>query len=358
MCHSHPGSSPGKDLQRQNIQSRDRMQLPHSAFFYSLSLTAAGVLTSPPIRSSTLRPLHSRQALNCLNFGAPFDGKCWKELNVDDWLRDWDQTNRCPGVVSNGSTTDVAVNDGSRCCQSTEAWSTCFLRLTLGRPGYNCTAINLQRCPFELTPTDTNSTSAPRIKYVLEAIFSESIASSNELQRAYVCSCEQPLHHILYRLAVCSAGNGPSHYVHGERNRQIEISSADIESTERADRRSRDSRCSRDWCKACRIRRPSTTQRRVKEYRTSRDHQPAAGTRTRQSIMANRNARIEAHPNRPNQHPAQRYQHHPDRKVRRRSGNGHDGYTHLHPVRRHRPMVLGAITLDPGPDHRSQPRSP
>lgn len=111
--------------------------------------TVATPVHDAPIHNAQLADsLEPRQAPNC-NIGtntntsnfAAYDTACWNQLDIMTYLTNWTaNTPKC-----------LATEDDHACCGTSEAWSTCFLRLATGKGGaYDCTKISLansQSCP-------------------------------------------------------------------------------------------------------------------------------------------------------------------------------------------------------------------
>lgn len=124
-------------------------------------LTCIFALPSPPHRSLP------RQTISCYSLQSPFDPSCWEKLGVADWLRNWNtSTPICQGFSDNDSET----SNGVACCLPTETWSTCFLRLELGQPGYDCSTINPQFCSWN-PDQNSNGTNAAQRHYALRAVY-------------------------------------------------------------------------------------------------------------------------------------------------------------------------------------------
>lgn len=115
-------------------------------------------------------PEEKRDTYNCTDLGAPFYYKCWNDLNLTSYLFNWNATTRvCSQVQS------AANNDGSDCCKSDEAWTTCYLRLAHGTPGSDCSQINPQMCTYSsaLNPYMDPSIKS-QVQYVMKNIYCES----------------------------------------------------------------------------------------------------------------------------------------------------------------------------------------
>lgn len=69
--------------------------------------------------------------VNCEVVTTGLSPSCWNELNMNSWMRNW-----------LASTSSNATGTGTAQCQPQELWSTCFLRLSLGFTGRNCSTID------------------------------------------------------------------------------------------------------------------------------------------------------------------------------------------------------------------------
>ena len=137
---------------------------------YAVLLTIS-VVSCGPLKLCNSSPslyLQPRQ-VNCQDLDGPLSPSCWNTLDVGSYLFDpskgW---NRTTPVCSGGA------NDTSACCLLNEPWSTCFLRLAIGRPGHNCVGLDFNSC---LAGSGAMSLSAsldpsikPQVQYVVNAI--------------------------------------------------------------------------------------------------------------------------------------------------------------------------------------------
>ena len=125
-------------------------------------------LTTKP---NLLSNLEKRQTYNCTDLKAPFDSRCWDELNLSGYLLDpetgWNHTTR---VCATEQTAED--NDGSDCCKVGEPWTTCYLRLAHGSPGQDCSQINSQFCSYQSTLDPYMDPSIkPSVQYVMKNIY-------------------------------------------------------------------------------------------------------------------------------------------------------------------------------------------
>ncbi len=103
-----------------------------------------------------------------LNPSTPDSTACWDMLNLTDWLTGWAPM----------SCDILSENTASNCCQPSESWSTCFLRLYIGGNGaYDCTNISQGSCDFSPSTLSGNGSlpgnERPQIHYIVRNIFSK-----------------------------------------------------------------------------------------------------------------------------------------------------------------------------------------
>ena len=77
-------------------------------------------------------PLETRQAPSCnigtqVNNADLYDSSCWNTLDIMSYLTNWKATTTCG---------------------PSEPWSTCFLRLATKQSSYDCTQLNVAKCPL------------------------------------------------------------------------------------------------------------------------------------------------------------------------------------------------------------------
>ena len=118
---------------------------------------------------STLRSHNSlvaRQTASCQNPQAALDSSCWDTLNISNYLN-----GPATGWVHNTPTCTTGQDD-SACCQSSEAWSTCFLRLATATGGQDCTQISGGVCQYtgQFDPNLSPSIKA-QVQYVALTIY-------------------------------------------------------------------------------------------------------------------------------------------------------------------------------------------
>ncbi|KAL9066562.1 MAG: hypothetical protein Q9161_007463 [Pseudevernia consocians] len=117
------------------------------------------------ISRTSASPLDLRTTVSCLDVKSGLDPSCWAKLNMTGWVDNWYATTpRSPVTGNSGSTGstfdessplgDIGFNYGTPtssavatpsaapgACLSGELWSTCFLRLSLGTSGQDCSKI-------------------------------------------------------------------------------------------------------------------------------------------------------------------------------------------------------------------------
>ena len=126
-----------------------------------LHLTAASPLYSNP----SIANLDTRATYNCTDLRAEPSPVCWDELDIAGYLAGWNKTTPICQEVG-----DATENDGSGCCAPNEPWTTCFLRLSYGAAGTDCSTMNVQSCTLNpLSPTLDKSI-APKVAYVVRNI--------------------------------------------------------------------------------------------------------------------------------------------------------------------------------------------
>ena len=118
-----------------------------------------------------------RQSFNCTHLSSAFNSACWQDLQLSnfllgggEWGLGWNKSTR----VCDPQSSDINNNDGSNCCLSTEAWTSCFLRLAQGGGTQDCSQINAQFCsmPPENALSDTLAESIrPEVQYIQKNIY-------------------------------------------------------------------------------------------------------------------------------------------------------------------------------------------
>ena len=122
-----------------------------------LQLAAA----SPIHTDSEITNLGTRNTYNCTDLAADLSTLCWDELNISDYLDEWNRTT---------PTCEASGGDGSDCCNSQEPWTSCFLHLAYGSAGYDCTKIDFQSCTLRALRPDLDPSIAPKVGYVVRNI--------------------------------------------------------------------------------------------------------------------------------------------------------------------------------------------
>ncbi|KAL8806964.1 MAG: hypothetical protein Q9182_000945 [Xanthomendoza sp. 2 TL-2023] len=123
-------------------------------------------------RRAEIHELEKRQQVNCTDPYALFFSECWGILRIHDYLVNpatgWVATTRtCQD--SGGNNWD---NDGTNCCRSGEAWSTCYLRLAIPGSNHDCTSTSLDRCDAAMiTSINVDPSIRPYVRYTVKNIF-------------------------------------------------------------------------------------------------------------------------------------------------------------------------------------------
>lgn len=116
---------------------------------------------SPVYTDSNVGYLETRQAADCTNTRAASNAACWDILDLSDYLAGWSRTT---------PTCEASGGDAADCCQPAEPWSTCFLRLAYGRPGSDCTQLQIQGCTLGLLNPDLDPSIVSKVRYVVQSI--------------------------------------------------------------------------------------------------------------------------------------------------------------------------------------------
>ena len=98
-----------------------------------------GVITNPGVTPVT-------NEVNCTDPTTGRDNKCWEELQLTQWVKDWVDKNPC---------------------YTGEAFASCFLRKE-GFPGLDCTGIKIDACT---SPQGENVLKEPEVFYVAYNIY-------------------------------------------------------------------------------------------------------------------------------------------------------------------------------------------
>lgn len=140
--------------------------MKRSTYPFSLSalLLASSVIAVPLDLSADAEKLTPRAPPVCTTDRTLIDPLCWDTLKIGDYLTSWGKTT--PKCADTGRT-------GVKCCTSTESWSTCFLRLATGSPGYKCDDMSPAFCGN--TPqlsAEIGPDIRPQVSYIVRGIFS------------------------------------------------------------------------------------------------------------------------------------------------------------------------------------------
>ncbi|KAL6716132.1 hypothetical protein ACLMJK_005698 [Lecanora helva] len=148
------------------------------------------------ITTSSASPLDVRAtAVKCNDVTTGLDPNCWSQLNMTTWFKNWEantpgansaqgsastedpvdppanpaQPQTSPGVAGGfGNGGDIGYRRRAVGCQKGEKWSTCFLRLGLGKAGEDCTKIGPQTC---VPPQVGKPPQSPEVYYGLWNIY-------------------------------------------------------------------------------------------------------------------------------------------------------------------------------------------
>ena len=126
-----------------------------------LHLTAASPLFPDP----SVTNLDTRATYNCTDLSAEPSTVCWDELDIAGYLAGWNKTT--PICQETG---DLEEHDGSSCCIPSEPWTTCFLRLSYGTAGADCSVIDSQTCTLYGLSPSLGQSIAPKVGYVVRNI--------------------------------------------------------------------------------------------------------------------------------------------------------------------------------------------
>lgn len=150
----------------------------HTYLLLATTLVATILVAPFPMNE----PLQDRQSVNCTDPNAVTSGSCWEELHLAEFLTKWNEDRPICTTI------DGTLEDGAHCCVPSEAWSTCFIRLTMGNHGYNCLNINEGTCPNFVVDAST----APEVRYILGTMYSKSSLGSHAFQKLVLT---QPTRH-------------------------------------------------------------------------------------------------------------------------------------------------------------------
>ncbi|KAL8758974.1 MAG: hypothetical protein Q9184_003754 [Pyrenodesmia sp. 2 TL-2023] len=123
-------------------------------------------------RKAEIFELEKRQQVNCTNPYALFFEECWDILKIQDYLvapeTGWINTIRyCQD--RGGNTWD---NDGSNCCVTGEAWSTCYLRMAVPGSSHDCTSASGGRCGESMIDSiNVADEVRPFVRYTVKNIY-------------------------------------------------------------------------------------------------------------------------------------------------------------------------------------------
>lgn len=130
--------------------------------FIVLASAAFSLTTAiPQLTAITQAP----KPVNCTDISSPagYNSSCWDQLNVPSYLTEWQATT--PTCKANSA-------NNNACCNITEYWANCFLRLATGVKGGDCSVLGGPSCNYsaQISPNLLSSPTAPQINYVLRGI--------------------------------------------------------------------------------------------------------------------------------------------------------------------------------------------
>ena len=136
---------------------------------------AIPLAASLPLLNNHLEP----RLVNCSDLATSFDETCWNSLDLSDWLNNpttgWNKT----------TPVCTAAQDDATCCVDGVPWTTCFLRLARGRADEDCSMINAQDCPSNLSDRLGPNITA-QAQYVMKNIY----GSYSECSSSYYSNAE------------------------------------------------------------------------------------------------------------------------------------------------------------------------
>ena len=136
-------------------------------------------------------PLDGRQLVSDCN-SAPkiFNETCWDTLNLTSWLTSWSLPVCKPGQID-------CQGDAKNCCEPTENWSNCFLRVAAGVDLFNCTQFNTGSCatPPTSLSNSLDSDTLPEVWYVVKNIFGKHLSPNSDTPKSILAN--SPFHHQL-----------------------------------------------------------------------------------------------------------------------------------------------------------------
>ena len=144
--------------------------------------------------SAFASPIDSQvTAVSCNDVTTGLDPSCWAKLNMTGWFHQWGKST--PGAQGGASIEtpsdsdlaatatlsspsgfqtggDLGFRRRSQGCEPNEPWSTCFLRLGLGKTGQDCSKLGGQTC---VAPKAGQPPHTPQIFYGVWSIYGESL---------------------------------------------------------------------------------------------------------------------------------------------------------------------------------------
>ena len=153
---------------------------------------------SAMISTASAIPLQNRAAVNCHDVTTGLDPSCWATLNMTGWMNDWatysapkggfglapdtsaDSSASSAGTFASGGDTGYRKR-APAVCNAGELWSTCFLRLGLGKTGEDCSKLsNGASCP---APSTRVAPHTPQIFYGIQNIYGNTLADIPKFRR-------------------------------------------------------------------------------------------------------------------------------------------------------------------------------
>ncbi len=136
--------------------------MPSSSQFIVLASAAFSLTAAIPQRTALTQ---APKPVNCTDISpsASYNSSCWNQLNVPSYLTAWQATT---------PTCKASSTSNNGCCKETEYWANCFLRITTGVTGADCTKLADPSCDYnaQINPSLLNSSTAPQARYVVRGI--------------------------------------------------------------------------------------------------------------------------------------------------------------------------------------------
>ena len=115
--------------------------------------------------AAPVEALQPRDLVTCQDPNAGIDPSCWDLLDLTNFVTNWNKTTPvCPPGPTTG-----------KCCGTTEAWTTCFLRMNQPESGSDCTTISSCAFSSSLRTIPNDSRMTAQAHYVVFNIYGEKI---------------------------------------------------------------------------------------------------------------------------------------------------------------------------------------